>query len=278
MPCCDGCVDADNTSEVGLIKILKTARISDGIVRLYYVAGGRALALLNDESSVINHLISEWGISQDDLLPTASRFFEGYKRLGSQVSKQASTILDLTLKVHLLDPAARLLLVRSSQPTPTLYIANMPQYADKLKETGKGVVFVGEGFAYGLLGAPVPGLEQKTLETDLKRLAEAESRAKAEKVEEKSKHDAETGRGAGQMEEKKEETAGSVGAKKEDKALLVKLVDSLTVSKGKDKKTGKKLSEKLTGVVEFTVFRLNVRADSVLDYFAGKGFTRGEDQ
>ena len=270
------CADADNTSEVGVIKILKTARISDGIVRLYYVAGGRALELLSDEASVINHLISEWGISQDDLLPTASRFFEGYKRLGSQVTKQASTILDLTLKVHLLDPTSRWLVVRSTQPTSTLYIANMPQYAEALKEKGKGVAFVGEGFAYGLLGQPLLGLDQKTLEADLKRLAEAESRAKAEKVEEKSKAQADTGRGSGGEERKEEATAS--GARKEDKALLVKVAESLTVSKGKDKKTGKKVSDKLSGIVEFTVFRMNIRVDTVVDYFVGKGFARGEDQ
>jgi len=35
--CCG--THCDNTSEVGWIKLLKTARISDGIVRLYYVAG-----------------------------------------------------------------------------------------------------------------------------------------------------------------------------------------------------------------------------------------------
>ena len=92
------------TSEVGLIKIIKTARISDGIVRLYYVAGEHALQLLNEESAVINHLTNDWGIGQDDLLPTASRFFEGYKKYSAQLSKQATTILDLTIKLLLFDP------------------------------------------------------------------------------------------------------------------------------------------------------------------------------
>jgi len=45
--CCG--THADNTAEVGWIKIIKTQRISDGIVRLYYVAHERAIDVLNGE-------------------------------------------------------------------------------------------------------------------------------------------------------------------------------------------------------------------------------------
>jgi len=44
--CCG--THCDNTSEVGWIKLLKTARISDGIVRLYYVAGEKTIEKLNN--------------------------------------------------------------------------------------------------------------------------------------------------------------------------------------------------------------------------------------
>lgn len=43
--CCG--THCDNTSEVGLIKLLKTNRISDGILRLYFVAGERSLQCLS---------------------------------------------------------------------------------------------------------------------------------------------------------------------------------------------------------------------------------------
>ena len=39
--CCG--THCDNTAEVGWIRVLKTARISDGILRLYYVAQERAI-------------------------------------------------------------------------------------------------------------------------------------------------------------------------------------------------------------------------------------------
>lgn len=43
--CCG--THADNTSEVGWIRILRSARISDGIVRLEYVARERAIEVMN---------------------------------------------------------------------------------------------------------------------------------------------------------------------------------------------------------------------------------------
>jgi len=39
--CCG--THVDNTAEIGFIKLVKTTRISDGVVRLYYVAGERAM-------------------------------------------------------------------------------------------------------------------------------------------------------------------------------------------------------------------------------------------
>lgn len=54
--CCG--THCDNTSEVGLIRILKTNRISDGILRLYFVAGERSLERLTTQTQVMNNLQS----------------------------------------------------------------------------------------------------------------------------------------------------------------------------------------------------------------------------
>jgi len=45
--CCG--THCDSTAEVGWIKLVKTQRISDGIVRLYYVAHEKAISKMNDE-------------------------------------------------------------------------------------------------------------------------------------------------------------------------------------------------------------------------------------
>jgi alanyl-tRNA synthetase len=148
--CCG--THADNTAEVGSIKILKTSRISDGILRLYFVAGERALQKQNESTSILNELVSEWGVTESEVVSTAARFFEGYKRFGSKADKQAVKILNLEMKVHLLDTSNDLLVFRSDESNPRLFISNMPQYAKEFKEKKKGAVFVGETWLYGLLG------------------------------------------------------------------------------------------------------------------------------
>ena len=52
---CSG-THSDNTSTVGLIKIIKSSKISDSVVRLEYVAGKKALEYLNKEKNLIKEL------------------------------------------------------------------------------------------------------------------------------------------------------------------------------------------------------------------------------
>lgn len=46
--CCG--THCDNTSEIGWVKIIKTSKVSDGILRLSYVAGKKVLPLLNAQT------------------------------------------------------------------------------------------------------------------------------------------------------------------------------------------------------------------------------------
>lgn len=91
--CCG--THADNTAEVGWIKLIKTQRISDGIVRLYYVAFERAIDVMNSEMDIMNQLCDTWGVDQTQILPTAIRFFNEYKKLSTVTKKQDQQILNL---------------------------------------------------------------------------------------------------------------------------------------------------------------------------------------
>jgi alanyl-tRNA synthetase len=148
--CCG--THCDNTAEVGRIRLLKSHRISDGIVRLNYVAGEKALVKLNEEDGILHHLCKLWGISLPEIVPTAERFFQGYKKLEETARKQQEKILALTVKSILCDPGYTLALLNSDQANPTLYFSFLKEHAENLKNTGKGVVFIGNNFLYGLLG------------------------------------------------------------------------------------------------------------------------------
>lgn len=125
--CCG--THADNTAEVGWIKLIKTQRISDGIVRLYYCARDRAMDIMNQETAVLNNLCKTWGVEMNQIEPTAYRFFNEHKRLSTQCDKQDQQILSLQVKVLVRDEAQHKYFVKSEQENPTLYVAFLPQFA-----------------------------------------------------------------------------------------------------------------------------------------------------
>jgi alanyl-tRNA synthetase len=94
--CCG--THCDNTSEVGWIKMVNSRRISDGIVRLYYVANEKAMEIMNKETTLLQDVCKLWNIDQTQVYSTAKRFFNEYKKLGTTVRKQYSQILDLQIK------------------------------------------------------------------------------------------------------------------------------------------------------------------------------------
>jgi len=268
--CCG--THADNSSEVGLIKLIKSSRISDGIVRLYFVAGEHALSLLAHQNGVLDSLVDSWGISEADILPTAARFFDGYKKYKDLVAKQNTQILDLTMKAFLLDPESKLAAFESSENNATLFVGNMPHFAQKLKDQNKGAVFVGSTFVYGLLGSPelLPKLAE--FEAALQAIEVESAEEDRQKKAKKAEKAAAAGAAAAPAEEKKEAAPAAAAAAGPAKAKqLVRVKDTVTLS-SKDKK-GKKVTEKMTGMAEIVVFQYEGHQSKVLKWFADQGFT-----
>jgi len=169
--CCG--THCDNTAEVGWVRVLKSQRISDGIVRLYYVAQERAIEVLNEEQEILQRLCDQWGVDNSQIVSTASRFFKEYKTLSSTTKKQDQQILNLQVKFAMKDAANAVHFVRSEQADPTIYFSFLPQFAEELQRLGKGLVFVGESYVVGLLGKP-----------ELLTVAEVEAECKAKSSKE----------------------------------------------------------------------------------------------
>jgi len=101
----------------------------------------------------MNSLCETWGVDQTQILPTANRIFNDYKKLSAVTKKQDQTILNLQVKYVLnSNEESKFYYVKSDQAAPTLYFSFLPQFASKLKELEKGVIFFGDGFVLGLLG------------------------------------------------------------------------------------------------------------------------------
>jgi len=161
--CCG--THCENTAQVGVIKLLKTSRISDGIVRMTYVAGDLALENFNNETKILNVLCEDWGVQQTDILPTAKRFFEGYKRYGSKLKKQYVQLVELQLNYFLSDPKRSKLLIQShDEPNAGLYMSILQPFAQKLKDLQKNVVVIGSSWIYGIYSN---GFDQIKLESGI---------------------------------------------------------------------------------------------------------------
>lgn len=91
--CCG--THCDQTSEVGWIKLIKTTRISDGILRLYYVAGDRSIERLNNETKIINSLVGLWKVQQPLIVKTAENIFTKYKAYEKEIEASQKQILKL---------------------------------------------------------------------------------------------------------------------------------------------------------------------------------------
>lgn len=91
--CCG--THCDQTSEVGWIKLIKTTRISDGILRLYYVAGDRSIERLNNETKIINSLVGLWKVQQPLIVKTAENIFTKYKAYEKEIEASQKQILRL---------------------------------------------------------------------------------------------------------------------------------------------------------------------------------------
>ena len=75
-----GGLHCNSTGEVGLIKIVKTERIQDGVVRIVFKAYKPALEYVEKNESILQDLSKMWGVSPDELNKTAERIFNNYKK------------------------------------------------------------------------------------------------------------------------------------------------------------------------------------------------------
>jgi len=181
----------DNTSQVGFVKILKSQRISDGIVRLYFVAVNlnffnldifysyflnfqlnfqyqKALNEINEENRIINKLCKTFSVERSHLIETADRFFDGYKKFSNRADKLEVNILDLQVKLICKNPDINIATILSDKKDASLYFSNMDTFASELNKNKKGIIFYNDKFLYGLIG-------DKTLidESELKKVLEA---------------------------------------------------------------------------------------------------------
>lgn len=62
------------------------------------MAGKKVMKSLNEETTIINELKDLWGINQNEIVPTASRFFNDYKKFEKETQNQKMALLGMQVR------------------------------------------------------------------------------------------------------------------------------------------------------------------------------------
>jgi len=80
-----GGMHCNNTRDVGLIRIMSSERIQDGVCRMEFCAGRRAVDFVLERERLLGDSCTVFGVRADDLPKTCYRFFDEWKSLGKAV-------------------------------------------------------------------------------------------------------------------------------------------------------------------------------------------------
>ncbi|MCL4399366.1 alanine--tRNA ligase [Candidatus Parvarchaeota archaeon] len=93
-----GGLHCHRSGEVGLIKIVKSEKIQDGVVRLVFKAYTSALRYVQEQDSIIKALSNMWGVTPGDIVKTACRFFSDAKRFRDKYEDAETERLIMSIK------------------------------------------------------------------------------------------------------------------------------------------------------------------------------------
>ncbi len=130
--CCGG-THLDNTKEVGKIKILKSSKISDSVIRIEFVAGRAALKEISKESVLLKDVASLLKVSKNQVPGRAEEIFLLWKKVVKKkkdmVIEFKSTKKEKGSDMELLEKTATVL-----KTQPEFVINTLRRFLKELKE------------------------------------------------------------------------------------------------------------------------------------------------
>jgi alanyl-tRNA synthetase len=82
-----GGTHVDNTSEIGLVKILSCEKISDAVLRLEFASGLKALEYIQEDYDLLREVSDVFRVEKSQLAKTAQRFFDEWKMKSKEIDR-----------------------------------------------------------------------------------------------------------------------------------------------------------------------------------------------
>jgi alanyl-tRNA synthetase len=96
-----GGIHVKNTGEIGLIKILHTERIQDGVERIIFAAGTQALRAIQKDEQLLRRIAEKVNAPLEKLEPTTERLVVEWKETRKEKDRLTKEIAELSAKEYL---------------------------------------------------------------------------------------------------------------------------------------------------------------------------------
>jgi alanyl-tRNA synthetase len=90
-----GGTHCSSTSEIGPIKLIRSEKIQDGIVRLEYAAGLQAIHVIQDQSRLVRDAAHAFRVEPSQLVSASERFFSEWKEQRKEIERLKAELAEM---------------------------------------------------------------------------------------------------------------------------------------------------------------------------------------
>jgi alanyl-tRNA synthetase len=126
-----------NTGEIGLIKILHTERIQDGVERIIFSAGTQALKAIQKNEELLTKVAETLNVQPEKLEPAVERLVEEWKESRRERDRLLKELVEKEGNAPTEDKAVKVQKIAGVQLTTRLF---EPVDVDRMIKTGSGLI------------------------------------------------------------------------------------------------------------------------------------------
>lgn len=133
-----------NTKAIKFIKFINAERIKDGIVRLEFMVGDKAIKRAQENEKILKEVSKLWDVSYKEIPKTASKFFEEWKDQRKDIKHLKEKFSEQVVRLAL-DSNKPLVTVE----LPIEELGLLISLSNKVLLDNKALILVGKNLAYG---------------------------------------------------------------------------------------------------------------------------------
>ncbi len=144
-----GGTHAERTGDIGVVKIINTERIQDGVVRINFIAGEPAINAIQQRDQVLQKIENLWGVPEKDIVETAERFFQEWKHQRKKLQTLAPQLLTIKISEGISNPKSKEVLIPVETDDPRTQLGALSSMSKEIDSSGKIILILGPNTGVG---------------------------------------------------------------------------------------------------------------------------------